>query len=74
MTAVFAGADVEATDRARQHFVGYPPSSPAVAILKDGKLVYMMERHQIESRSAGLIAGDLIGAFEKFCAKEPVAS
>jgi putative YphP/YqiW family bacilliredoxin len=74
VTTVFAGADVDATDRARQYFVGYPPSSPAVALLKDGKLVYMMERHDIENRTAGLIAGDLIGAFERFCAKETVNS
>jgi putative YphP/YqiW family bacilliredoxin len=74
VTTVFAGADIEATDRARQHFVGYPPSSPSVALFKDGKLVYMMERHQIESRSAGMIAGDLIGAFERYCAKETVPS
>jgi bacilliredoxin len=72
VATVFAGADTEATERARQHFAGYPPSSPSVAILKDGTLVYMMERHQIESRSAGLIAGDLIGAFEKYCTPETV--
>lgn len=73
VTTVFAGADVEATDRARQYFTGYPPSSPSVAILRDGKLLYMMERHDIENRTAGLIAGDLIGAFERYCAKQPVA-
>jgi putative YphP/YqiW family bacilliredoxin len=72
VTTVFAGADVDATDRARQYFVGYPPSSPSVALIKDGKLVYMMERHDIENRTAGLIAGDLIGAFERYCAKETV--
>jgi putative YphP/YqiW family bacilliredoxin len=72
VTTVFAGADIEATDRARQYFAGYPPSSPSVAILKDGKLLYMMERHDIENRTAGLIAGDLIGAFERYCAKEAV--
>ena len=55
---VFAGADTAATDRARQYFTGYPPSSPAVGIIKGGKLVYLMERHQIESRSAELIAND----------------
>jgi putative YphP/YqiW family bacilliredoxin len=74
VTTVFAGADVEATDRARQYFVGYPPSSPSVAILKDGKLLYMMERHDIENRTAGMIAGDLIGAFERHCAKETVSN
>jgi putative YphP/YqiW family bacilliredoxin len=74
VTTVFAGADVEATDRARQYFTGYPPSSPSVAILRDGKLLYMMERHDIENRTAGLIAGDLIGAFERYCASQTVNS
>lgn len=68
-TTVFAGADVEATERARQYFTGYPPSSPAVALLKDGKLVYMMERHQIENQHAGAIAAQLTAAFDKFCGK-----
>jgi putative YphP/YqiW family bacilliredoxin len=71
VTTVFAGADVEATDRARQYFTGYPPSSPSVALLRDGKLLYMMERHDIENRTAGMIAGELIGAFEKYCANQP---
>jgi len=71
VATVFAGADIEATDRARQYFTGYPPSSPSVGIFKDGKLVYMMERHQIESRSAELIANDLVMAFDKHCAKQP---
>jgi putative YphP/YqiW family bacilliredoxin len=70
---VFAGADTGATDRARQYFTGYPPSSPSVGILKGGKLVYLMERHQIESRSAEMIANDLIAAFDKHCAPTPVA-
>jgi putative YphP/YqiW family bacilliredoxin len=69
-TTVFAGGDVEATDRARQYFSGYPPSSPSVAILKDGKLVYMMERHQIENQNAEAIALQLIAAFDKHCGKE----
>jgi len=69
VTTVFAGGDVEATDRARQYFTGYPPSSPAVALLKDGKLVYMMERHQIENQSADTIAQQLTAAFDKHCAK-----
>ncbi len=69
-TTVFAGGDVEATDRARQYFAGYPPSSPSVAILKDGKLVYMMERHQIENQNAEAIALQLIAAFDKYCGKE----
>ena len=67
LTTVFAGQDVAATERARSYFVGYPPSSPSIALLKDGKLVYMLERHQIESRSADAIAKDLENAFEKYC-------
>ena len=69
---VFAGADTAATDRARGYFTGYPPSSPSVGILKGGKLVYMMERHQIESRSAEAIANDLVAAFDKHCAPATV--
>ncbi len=64
---VFAGQDKEATDRARSYFTGYPPSSPSIAILRDGKLVYMMERSQIERREAPVIADDLKAAFERFC-------
>lgn len=67
VATVFAGADVEATDRARQYFTGFPPSSPSVALLKDGKLVYMMERRDIESRSAEMIADQLTLAFDKHC-------
>jgi putative YphP/YqiW family bacilliredoxin len=66
---VFAGQDREATERARSYFTGYPPSSPSIGILREGKLVYMMERHQIETRDAGTIAADLTAAFDKFCAK-----
>jgi putative YphP/YqiW family bacilliredoxin len=66
---VFAGQDREATERARSFFTGYAPSSPSIGILRDGKLVYMMERHQIETRDAGAIAADLTAAFDKFCAK-----
>jgi putative YphP/YqiW family bacilliredoxin len=66
---VFAGQDREATERARSYFTGYAPSSPSIGILRDGKLVYMMERHQIENRDAGAIAADLTAAFDKFCAK-----
>ena len=73
VTTVFAGADVEATGRARSYFTGYPPSSPSIALLKDGKLLYMMERHQIENQEADAIAAQLTAAFEKHCAKEPVA-
>ena len=73
VATVFAGADTDATDRARQYFTGYPPSSPSVGILKGGKLVYLMERHQIESRSAAAIANDLVVAFDKHCAPQSVA-
>jgi len=67
MTTVFAGQDLEATDRAREYFTGYPPSSPSVALFKDGDLVYMMERHQIEGRHALQIAEDLRAAFDEHC-------
>jgi putative YphP/YqiW family bacilliredoxin len=67
LTTVFAGQDVEATERARSYFTGYPPSSPSIALLKDGKLVYMMERWQIESRPADAIATDLTEAFATHC-------
>jgi len=68
VTTVFAGADVEATDRARQYFTGYAPSSPSIAILRDGKLVYMLERRNIENRDAMSIAQELASAFDRFCA------
>ena len=68
VATVFAGADVAATERARQYFTGFPPSSPAVALLRDGKLLYMMERRDIESRSAEMIADQLTLAFDKHCA------
>ena len=64
---VFAGADIEATERARSYFTGYGPSSPSIALLKDGQLVYMLERYQIEGRDAQQIAGELRQAFEKHC-------
>ncbi len=67
--SVFAGQDKEATDRARGYFTGYPPSSPSIAILRDGQLVYMMPRRDIESREAPAIAADLKAALDKFCAK-----
>jgi putative YphP/YqiW family bacilliredoxin len=67
-TTVFAGQDVEATAHARGYFHGYPPSSPSIALLKDGELVYMLERHQIEGRPADEIAEDLTEAFDRFCA------
>jgi len=68
LTTVFAGADVEATDRARGYFTGYPPSSPSVALLRDGQLVYIMERRQIEVQSADAIARQLMAAFHQYCA------
>ncbi|NUQ12269.1 MAG: BrxA/BrxB family bacilliredoxin [Gemmatimonadaceae bacterium] len=61
---VFAGQDAEATERARSYFTGYPPSSPSFAILRDGQLVWMMERRQIEGRPAEDVAADLVAAFE----------
>ena len=67
LTTVFAGQDVDATALARSYFTGYPPSSPSIGLMKDGKLVYMMERWQIESRSADAIAGDLVAAFQAHC-------
>ena len=67
LATVFAGADVEATETARNHFAPYPPSSPSIAIMKDGKVVYMMERRDIESRTADMIAADLAKAIETHC-------
>lgn len=69
VATVFAGADVEATDRARSYFTGYAPSSPSMGLLKDGKLLYMLERSQIENRNAEEIAAVLMSAFDKFCAR-----
>lgn len=68
VATVFAGADIEATERARSYFTGYGPSSPSIALLKDGELVYMLERYQIEGRDAHQIAGELTQAFDKYCA------
>ncbi len=73
VATVFAGADIEATERARSYFTGYPPSSPSIALFKNGKLVYMMERHQIENQEADAIATQLTTAFDTHCASEPVA-
>ncbi|MCM3871524.1 MAG: BrxA/BrxB family bacilliredoxin [Pyrinomonadaceae bacterium] len=67
VATVFAGADIEATERARNYFTGYAPSSPSIALLKDGKLVYMMERHQIEGRGPLEIAQELTNAFDQHC-------
>jgi putative YphP/YqiW family bacilliredoxin len=66
-TTVFAGQDVEATAKARGYLHGYPPSSPAIALLKDGDVAFMLERHQIEGRTAQEIAADLRNAFEQHC-------
>lgn len=68
LTTVFAGQDREATDRARSYFTGYAPSSPSIALLRDGKIVFMLERNQIEGRDPYSIAKDLTGAFDRFCA------
>jgi putative YphP/YqiW family bacilliredoxin len=68
IVTVFAGADVEATERARDYFKGYPPSSPSIGILQKGELVFMLQRHQIEGREAPEIANDLTEAFDRFCA------
>ncbi|MBA2340622.1 MAG: BrxA/BrxB family bacilliredoxin [Pyrinomonadaceae bacterium] len=67
LITVFAGADVEATEKARSYFTGYRPSSPSIALMKNGKPVYMMERHQIEGRTATQIASELSQAFDQFC-------
>jgi putative YphP/YqiW family bacilliredoxin len=67
IATVFAGADMEATDRARQYFVPYPPSSPSIALLRDGQLVWMMERRDIEPRDAASIAAHLRAAFDQHC-------
>ena len=68
LTTVFAGQDADATARARSYFTGYPPSSPQIALMKDGDVVFMLERWQIEGRPAEDIAEDLVQAFDKFCA------
>jgi putative YphP/YqiW family bacilliredoxin len=64
---VFAGQDKEATAKAREYLAPYPPSSPSIALFKDGQLVHFIQRHQIEDRSADMIASDLIAAFENYC-------
>jgi putative YphP/YqiW family bacilliredoxin len=71
---VFAGADIEATEKARSYFTGYEPSSPSIALLKDGQLVYMMERRQIEGKDASQVASELIQAFDQHCAKAEATS
>jgi putative YphP/YqiW family bacilliredoxin len=68
---VFAGQDREATDKARSYFAGHPPTSPSIGILRDGKLVYLMQRSAIETSTAPAIASELARAFDEFCAKTP---
>ena len=70
---VFAGQDGDATDRARSYFTGYPPSSPSIGILRDGKLVYMMQRSQIETREAPAIAAELTSAFDQLSVSSAAA-
>ncbi|MGH7567570.1 MAG: BrxA/BrxB family bacilliredoxin [Gemmatimonadales bacterium] len=67
LLTVFAGQEAEATARARSYFTGYPPSSPQMALFRDGALVFMLERRQIEGRDARDIAADLVAAFERYC-------
>jgi len=67
LLTVFAGQDADAAARARSYFTGYPPSSPQIALFKDGKLVFMLERRNIEGRNARDIAADLTKAFDEFC-------
>ena len=67
LTTVFAGQDLEATDRTRDYITGFPPSSPSIALFKDGELAYFMERHQIEGRHPEELAADLRAAFEEHC-------
>ena len=74
VATVFAGADIEATERARNYFTGYSPSSPSIGILKDGQLCYMMERYQIEGKGPQEIAAELKRAFDQHCAKANVAA
>lgn len=67
ITTSFAGFDIEAVRKIREHLLPYPPSSPAIALFKDGNLVHYIERHNIEGRSAQMIAENLIGAFDQYC-------
>ena len=73
VASVFAGFDVDATDRARGYFAGCLPSSPSIALLRDGKLVYLLERSQIENRDAAGVAAQLTAAFDRFCASPAAA-
>lgn len=74
LATVFAGADIEATDRARQLITGFPPSSPSIALFREGKLIYMIERRDIEQRTAEGIADLLTLAFDKYCSPETAAA
>lgn len=67
LTTAFAGFDLDAVKKLREHLLPYPPSSPSIALFKDGQLVHFIERHQIEGRSAQMIAHNLIAAFEQYC-------
>ena len=73
LATVFAGADIDATDHARETFTGFAPSSPSIALLRDGKLIYMIERRDIEQRSAQAIADMLTMAFDRFCTPQTTA-
>ena len=73
VATVFAGADVEATESARSYFTGYAPSSPSIGLLKDGQLVWMLERRQIENQGPEEIAAMLTAAFDRFCTPAPAA-
>jgi len=67
LTTAFAGFDIAAVNKVREHLLPYPPSSPAIALFKDGQLVHIIERHQIEGRPAQMIAHNLIAAFNQYC-------
>ena len=67
LTTSFAGFDLDAVKKIREHLLPYPPSSPAIALFKNGELVHLIERHNIEGRSAQMIAENLIGAFDQYC-------
>jgi putative YphP/YqiW family bacilliredoxin len=67
LVTVFAGMEKDAVDKARQYMLPYPPSSPAIALFKDGELVHMIERHQIEGRSSTMISDNLVAAFDQYC-------
>ena len=74
LATVFAGADIDATDRARQYFSGFAPSSPSIGLLRDGKLLYMIERRDIEQRSAEAISDMLTMAFDRHCTPETASA